>query len=135
MCKDYFVCEENELKELIKRENIKRNKTPKIYMAGYTKYLNWVYEEDYTPDSDYTHENFCFVDYSDDCEDKVWDKFFNYTALKSFNEEECKKITIDKEEYSIDIFYNEFEYCSLSAFWHSAQMSEEEIDWLRGKDG
>ncbi len=134
MCNDFYVCRENELETLIKRESFKHNKCPKLYMAGYTKFLNWVYE-DYTPDSDYTHENFYFVDYSDDGEDAVWDKFFAHMALKSFNEEEYEKITIDKEEYSIDIFYNEFEYCSLSAFWHSTQMSEGEIEWLRGKDG
>lgn len=46
-----------------------------------------------------------------------------------------EKITVDKEEYNIDICFNEFEYCSLSAFWHNAQMSEEEIEWLKGKGG
>lgn len=134
MSKDFFVCEENELKELMKRANIKHNKLPKIYMAGYTQFSNWIYE-DYSPDCDYNHESFYLVDYSGDSEDAVWDKFFNYAALKIFNEENYEKITIDKEEYSIDIFYNEFEYCSLSAFWHSTEMREEEIEWLRGKDG
>lgn len=134
MSKHFYVCRENELETLLKREISKHNKCPKLYMAGYTKFLDWVYD-DYTPDSDYTHENFYFVDYSDDGEDAVWDKFFNYTALKSFSEEEYEKITIDKEEYNIDIFYNEFEYCSLSAFWHSAQMSEGEIEWLKNQDG
>lgn len=132
MCNDFYVCKENELEMLLKRVNFKHNKIPKLYMAGYTKFSNWVYE-DYTPDSDYSHENFYFVDYSDDGENEVWDKFFDHMALKTFNEEEYEKITIDKEEYSIDIFYNEFEYCSLSAFWHSAQMSEGEIEWLKNQ--
>ena len=132
MCNDFYVCKENELETLLKRENFKHNKSPKLYMVGYTKFSNWVYE-DFTPDSDYTHENFYFVDYSDDGENEVWDKFFDHMALKSFNEEEYEKITIDKEEYSIDIFYNEFEYCSLSAFWHSAEMNEEEIEWLKNQ--
>ncbi len=134
MCKEFFVCEENELKELIKRENIKRNKIPKVYMAGYTRFASWVYD-DYSPDSDYHHESLYFIDYSNDGEDAVWDKFFNYTALKIFNEEKYEKLTIDRDEYHIDVCCDEFGHYTLDAFWHSTEMSEEEIEWLRGKDG
>ena len=112
----------------------KSHKThPKIYMAGYTKFSNWVYE-DYSPDCDYIQESFCFVDYSGDGEDAVWDKFFDYKASEIFNERNYEKLTIDREEYNIDIVCNEFEYYSLSAFWHSAEMTEEEIEWLKGQE-
>ncbi len=133
MCEKFYVCRENELNELMKRENIKHNKLPKVYMAGYTKFSNWVYE-DYSPDCDYIHESFYFVDYSGDDEDAVWDKFFNYVVLKIFDEEDYEKLTVDREEYSIDVICDEYSCYSLSAFWHSAEMREEEIEWLRGKD-
>ena len=131
MSKKFVVCKENELKNVVKTENKKHRNPPKIYMAGYTKFSSWVYE-DWSPDSDYIHENFFFVDYSDDGEDAVWDKFFEHKVYEIFNEREYERITVDREDYSIDICYNEFETCSLSAFWHSAEMSEEEIEWVRG---
>lgn len=132
MCEKFYVCRENELKESLKSEKLR--KTPKIYMVGYTQFSNWIYE-DYSPDCDYFHENFYFVDYSGDGEDSVWDKFFYYVALKIFNEEDYEKITVDRDEYSIDVICDEYSSYSLSAFWHSSEMREEEIEWLRGKDG
>ena len=134
MCKNFIVCKENELEKVLKTENVKRKKLPKIYGAGYTKFSSWVYE-DWSPDSDYIHESFYFVDYSNDGDDAVWDKFFDYTALKIYHEEEYEKITIDKEGCNIDVIYNEFECCSLSAFWHTAALTEGEIEWLNGRDG
>ena len=130
MCEKFYVCRENELKESLKSKKLRE--TPKIYMVGYTQFSNWIYE-DYSPDCDYFHENFYFVDYSDDGEDSVWDKFFNYVALKIFNEEDYEKITVDRDEYSIDVICDEYSCYSLSAFWHSAQMSEGEIEWLKNQ--
>ncbi|MBQ2903076.1 MAG: hypothetical protein IJE48_01620 [Clostridia bacterium] len=132
MCEKFYVCRENELKESLRSKKLR--KTPKIYMVGYTQFSNWIYE-DYSPDCDYHHESLYFVDYSNDGEDVVWDKFFNYTALKIFNEGKYEKITIDREEYSIDVICDEYSCYSLSAFWHSAEMSGEEIEWLKDKDG
>ena len=134
MGKNFILCRENELRNVLKTENVKRRKLPRIYMAGYTKFSSWVYE-DWSPDCDYLRENFYFVDYSDDGEDAVWDKFFDYTALKAYREDEYEKIIIDKEEYSIDVIYNEFECYSLTAFWHTAALTEGEIDWLNDQDG
>lgn len=130
MNNDFVVCREEELQKIIK--NRKHGNVPKIYTAGYTVFSNWVYE-DYSPDCDYTHENFYFVDYSGDGEDAVWDKFFNYQASEIFNEGKYEKLTIDREEYNIDVICNEFEYYSLSAFWHGSEMTEEEIEWLRDR--
>ena len=45
------------------------------------------------------------------------------------------RTAIDKEEYSIDVIYNEFECYSLTAFWHTAALTEGEIDWLNDQDG
>lgn len=131
MNSNFYVCKENELKELLK--NRMSGKKPKIYMAGYTEFSNWVYE-DYSPDCDYTHKSFCFVDFSGDGEDAVWDKFFEYKASEILDEKKYEKITIDREDYSIDVIYNEFESRSLSAFWHSAEMSEEEIEWVGNQE-
>lgn len=131
MNNDFYVCKESELKEILR--NKKLGKSPKIYMAGYTEFSNWVYE-DYSPDCDYNHVSFYFVDYSGDGEDAVWDKFFDYKASEIFNEKKYEKLTIDREEYNIDVIFNEFESYSLSAFWHSSEMSEEEIEWLKGQE-
>ena len=60
MSKHFYVCKENGLKELLK--NRMSGKSPKIYMAGYTEFSNWVYE-DYSPDSDYCNERFYVIDY------------------------------------------------------------------------
>lgn len=132
MNNDFVVCREAELQKIIK--NRKHRNVPKIYTAGYTVFSNWVYE-DYSPDCDYHHESLYFIDYSNDGEDVVWDKFFKYTALRIFNEEKYEKIKIDREEYSIDVICDEYSCYSLSAFWHSAEMRVEEIEWLKDKGG
>lgn len=134
MKNNFYVCKEDDFYEFMMSENSKHKNLPKVYMAGYTRFCSWVYE-DYSPDGDYFNERFYVLDYSSDGEDAVWDKFFDFKAVEAFNEMNYEKITVDKEEYNIDICFNEFEYCSLSAFWHSAQMSEEEIEWLKGKGG
>ena len=130
MNNDFYVCKENELKELLRSKKL--GKSPKIYMAGYTEFSNWVYE-DYSPDCDYNHVSFYFVDYSGDGEDAVWDKFFDCKVSEIFNEKKYERLKIDREEYNIDVICNEFESYSLSAFWHSSEMTEEEIEWLRDR--
>ncbi|MBR4858826.1 MAG: hypothetical protein IKU08_06535 [Clostridia bacterium] len=133
MNKDFFVCSEEKLYEVMRAENPKHRNTPKIYMAGYTRFASWVYE-DYSPDSDYCNERFYVIDYSDDGEDSVWEKFFDYNVLEIFNESNYIKLTVDRDEYNIDVICNEYESYSLSAFWHSAELSEDEMEWLKDQE-
>lgn len=133
MDKDFFVCSETKLCEVVNRESTKCKFVPKIYMAGYTRFASWVYE-DYSPDSDYTNERFYVVDYSDDGEDAVWDKFFDCTAAEIFNEKNYIKLIVDREEYNIDVICDEYGSYSISAFWHSAELSEDELEWLKDRE-
>ena len=128
--RDFFVCCENELTELMKKD---KRKSPRIYLAGYTKYSRWVYE-DYSHDSDLLEERFYFVDYSDDGEDAVWDKFFEFNIDKIIKNKSYEQVTVNRNDYSIDVCCNEFEYFSLYAFWHTAALSEDELKWLNDRD-
>lgn len=133
MSKEFIVCREEDLYETIKIENKKHKNKPHIYMAGYTKFSRWVYE-DYTPDCDYNNEKYYCIDYSDDGEDVLWDKFFNYKVTEILNSENFEELKVNKERYSIDVFFDEWAYYNLDAFWHTAELSEGEIEWLNDQE-
>ncbi len=133
MKKDFFVCSPSGLKELLSRGNDEHSNPPQFYLAGYTEFARWVYN-DYSPDCDCSEKQFHVVDYSDDGENTVWDKFFDYKAAEIFNEQCFEKLTVDRVEYHIDVFCNEFEYYILEDFWHSSALNGDELEWLNDKN-
>ena len=128
MNNNFFVCPETELKALLERENKNHESTPKIYYAGFTRYCAWLYEDGF-PDSDITDLDCYCVDYSDGEDDKVYDKFFNHMAQDAVDI--CKETVVSRETYSIEMYFNDDEYCCLDGFWHTAEMSKEDIECLK----
>ncbi len=134
MFKNFFVCPENELNNLIKRENKNHSSTPKIYYAGFLRCTASLYEDSDDNCSAVNLNCYC-VDYSDGTEDEVYDKFFNYIAMEAMEIQPCEEININKEMYNINIYFNDVDYCCLDGFWHTAELSEEEIECLKDLAG
>lgn len=131
MYKDFFVCFEDELKELLERESKNHSLNPKIYYGGFTRYSAWV-DEDYVPECDLTNPIYYCVDFSDDGENEVFEKFFDCMAMKALEKRNYLEIAIGGDSEYIDVFFDETEYYSLYDFWHSNELSLEDIECLNG---
>lgn len=129
MFRNFFVCNKNEVSEIIERENKNHNSAPKVYYAGCTQYSAWLYE-DFTPDYDVTNISCYCVDYSVGEDDEVFDKFFNYMTIETIKNRTYAEVVVSGEMYNIDVYINDIEHYCLDDFWHTSELSEEEIKCL-----